>query len=163
MMPGVDKNGNFPITLITSSRKFSYSHVQKMIDSAEKTGTKVFHWNFIDVTERCPPERHKPELPKLPLYISDETLEHTTEEGFNEMPLAQQEKFFKTEGFAGCVKCKLFPACRTRLATNQHSTSKMLKPIPFVINKFSEVDTEIAKSQLLCWKPSTRRFNLSEI
>jgi hypothetical protein len=104
---------------------------------------------------KCPPERHKPELPKIPLYVSDETLETVSEEVFNTLPTATQEKFFKTEGFAGCGKCKLFSACRTRLATNQQSKAKMLKPIDFVIGKFLEVDTEIAKAQLLCWKPST--------
>ena len=54
MMPGIDKYGHFPITLITSSRKFSYSHVQKMIDKAEKTNTKVFHWNILEVTRKMP-------------------------------------------------------------------------------------------------------------
>ncbi|MDE2425723.1 MAG: hypothetical protein KGO96_07435 [Elusimicrobia bacterium] len=31
----------------------------------------------------------------------------------------------------------------------------MLKPIPYVIGKFREVSIEVAKAQLLCWKPSS--------
>ncbi|MDE2425724.1 MAG: hypothetical protein KGO96_07440 [Elusimicrobia bacterium] len=107
LVPTVGMNGELPITFLTSSRKFSYGYVQKEIDDAAKTGTHIRHWNIIDVTKPCPPERHRPDLPKLPIYVSNDTLEAVSEEQIMQMSPDLQQKFVKTEGYNGCLNnCK---------------------------------------------------------
>jgi hypothetical protein len=149
------RRNKLPITVLTSTRKQAFGLVQKEIDNQKKSGLKVFHWNIIDVTERCPPERHRPDLPRLPLYVSDDELRHVDESTFNQMGPKEQEGFVPAEGFAGCGSCRLFAACRTRLATHQTSNSLLLKSIPEVIGKFNANTIEMAKAQLLCLKPGS--------
>lgn len=149
------RNGKLPITMLTSTRKQAFGLVQKEIDRAQKSGLNIRHWNIIDVTERCPPERHRPDLVKIKLWVSDDQLRHTDQAGYDEMNFKEKETFAEAEGFAGCGKCKLFFACRTRLATHQTSTSSMLKSIPETIGKFNANSIEMAKAQLLCLKPSS--------
>lgn len=162
-------NGLDPITLLTSTRKFSWSIVQKEIDRADKTGLHVRHWNLIDVTQACPKDRHRPDLPRLPIYRSDKLLRAVSEDEFKVLTPEEQEhgQYVRDEGFTGCLQnCSLFAMCQGRLATHQKSKSPMLKKITDVITKFKTVgtDPEMAKAQLLCFKPSTEgliypRFN----
>lgn len=150
------KNGNMPITVLTSTRKFSFGLVQKEIDDASNTGLKIRHWNIIDVTEQCPTTRHRPDMPHLPIYRSDETLKSLSEEEYAGLDPEKQKLYVKDKGYYGCIKnCKLFAMCRCRLADVQKSKSKLLKPIDHVINQFKIVSGPAAKAQLLCWKPST--------
>lgn len=158
------RDGLMPITLLTSTRKFSYGLVQKELDRAHKSGMHVRHWNVIDITSRCEPERHKPELPKVDLYINDDSLEVIEKGTWETLDEKAQEKFYKKEGFAGCVKCPLFAACKGRLATHQTSNSTMLSPIGEIIGKFKDQSVEDVITQLLCRKPSSAgliysRFN----
>jgi hypothetical protein len=147
--------GKLPITLLTSTRKQAFGLVQKEIDRAAKSGLQIRHWNIIDVTTPCPPSRHKPELPKLKLYVNNTDLRHTDEAGYKELNFKEKEKFSETTGYAGCRSCRLFTGCRGRLATEQTSTSTMLKSIPEVIGKFNALSVEMACAQLLCLKPSS--------
>lgn len=147
--------GKLPITMLTSTRKQAFGLVQKEIDRAEKSGLKIRHWNIIDVTARCLPERHRPDLVKIKLWVSNENLNHTDEAGYAEMNFKEKELYAEAEAFAGCAKCKLFVGCRTRLATHQTSNSTMLKSIPETIGKFNANSIEMAKAQLLCLKPSS--------
>lgn len=149
------RDGLMPITLLTSTRKFSYGLVQKELDRAHKSGMHVRHWNIIDVTSRCLPERHKPEEPKLDLYINNENLEVLDKDGFDILDDKAKEKFEKQEAFAGCKKCPLFAACKGRLATHQKSNSNMLSPIGEIISKFKDQSLEDVVTQLLCRKPSS--------
>ncbi len=150
--------GKNPITLLTSTRKFSFGLVQKEIDNAAKSGLKIRHWNLIDVTEACKPDRHLPDEPKFPIYVSDEALDAIPKEDFDRKSAAEQQQYVEYEGYAGCLKnCSIFAACKGRLATEQKSTSKLLKPLTSTINNFRKMAAEVgtAKAQLLCWKPST--------
>lgn len=150
------RGGKLPLTILTSTRKQAFGLVQKEIDRAEDSGLQIRHWNIVDVTKACEPRRHKPELPKLPLYVSDDDLRHTDEVGYQQLNFKEQEKYVRTEeNFAGCKTCKLFTACRGRLATHQKSNSLLLKSIPEVIGKFKANSTEMALAQLLCKKPSS--------
>jgi hypothetical protein len=155
-------NGIEPITLLTSTRKVSTGLVQAEIDNAIGPDGDVLlhirHWNILDVTAACKPERHRPDLPKIPIYVNEKDLRAVSEEKFKDLNPDEQKQFTKEEGYAGCVKnCKLFAACKGRLATHQKSQSSLLKPINHVINMFTKsnlsVDTVLA--QLLCRKPST--------
>ncbi|MHA1860984.1 MAG: hypothetical protein ACTSVM_01630 [Candidatus Ranarchaeia archaeon] len=150
------RDGHLPVTLLTSTRKFSFGLVQKEIDEKEKTGIQIRKWNIIDVTEACPPFRHLSEEPKIDIYRSSETLRAISKEEFDIMVSTDQDKYVKDVGYKGCLQnCKLFASCQGKLATQQTSTSNLLKPIAHVITKFREVSPDKAKAQLLCWKPST--------
>lgn len=156
--PG-EVRGELPITFMTSSRKFAFGNVQKEIDKAAsdpQNGLQIRHWNLIDVTKKCPPERHLPDEPRIPIYYSERSLKAIGEDEYKLLSQEEQSKFFREEGYAGCLKkCSLFSVCKGRLATKQTGTSKMLKPIPHVANQFKSVSPEHAKAQLMCWKPSS--------
>jgi len=155
-IPAPGRNGELPITFMTSSRKFSFGLVQEEIDKATETGLVVRHWNIIDVTRACPPSRHKPELPKIHLYVEEGNPKYmATEEEFQKLTTEQRNKLKKLEAYAGCKTCRLFPACKGNLATRQKSNSPLLKPIPHVINQFRASSVEKAAAQLMCWKPSS--------
>lgn len=145
-----------PITLITSTRKSSGGLVQAEIDNATKTGTRVHHWNVLDVTERCPTTKHRPDLPKLPVYRSDDTLLTITPEQYKELEAVDPKKatgYAQDEAYHGCIhNCKIFAACQGRLA-RQTSNAKLLKELADTTGKFAENDLDMALAQLLCRKP----------
>lgn len=150
-------HGELPITFMTSTRKFAFGLVQQEIDKAEAdpdNQLKIRHWNIIDVTQRCPPSRHLPDQPQEVIYYSERDLKHLDEKNYNLLAPEERTHYFRTEAFAGCAKCPIFVACKGRLATKQTCTSNLLKPIPHVIGTFKKVNPDIAKAQLLCWKPS---------
>jgi len=150
------ENKELPIRLLTSTRKFNGGIVQDIIDESAETGTQVRHWNIFEVTESCPPTRHLPLEPRIPIYVNDKTLKAISEKEFEEMSTESRVDFEQKEGFAGCLsRCSLFAACSGNLATKQKSTSKFLKPIPYVQDKFKKNDVEWVKAQLLCLKPSS--------
>ena len=158
------RDGKLPITLLISTRKFSFGKVQQEIDDAATTiddgsGLHVRHWNLMDVTERCPTWRHKPEEPKVSIYYSDETLKSISEEQYLKLDPEQKSKakYKKTAGYAGCLKCRLFAQCQGRLATGSkpYVRGSLLKPIADTIQKFRSSAVSFALAQYLCRKPST--------
>ena len=145
-----------PITLITSTRKSSGGLVQAEIDNSKKTGLKVHHWNILDVTEKCPEDRHRPDLPKIKVFRSDETLLTLSPEELKELDAVDPKKaatYVEDEAYYGCVhNCRFFAACKRRLAEKQSSNSRMLKEISDTAGKFAENDLDMAQAQLLCRK-----------
>lgn len=155
------KDGKPAITLLTSTRKFSFGYVQKEIDEATidpNTGfpsLHVRHWNIIDVTERCPESRHRPDEPRIPIYVNDETLRSINKENFELLDSQTKSGYVKEEGYTGCLKnCSIFAACRGRLPS-QTGKSKLLKPLTDIISKFKTMSPQMANAQYLCRKPST--------
>lgn len=146
------RKGKLPFTLLTSTRKSSIGLVQKELDDAAKTGLVVRHWNTIDVTEACPTTRHKPEGPKTTRYINDALLEHISEADFEALDEITAKKYYARTAYEGCVTCPIFAACKGRLATEQKSTSSMLKPLVAIIAAFRATDTESAQTELMCRK-----------
>lgn len=144
-----------PLTILTSTRKYSFGLVQKEIEEAHDSGLEVRHWNVIDVTKPCLPDRHRPEKPRVELYINEEDIkaQSMTEQEFEMLDTKTQSKMVKIEAFAGCVKCPLLPVCKTKLATHQKSTSKILRPITEVISSFKSQDLKMVQTQLMCFKP----------
>lgn len=148
------REGLLPFTLLTSTRKSRIGLVQKEIDQSPQTGLRVQHWNLIDVTQACKPDRHRPELPRQTYYVNDEEVRHVTAAEHAVMNPGQQKKWYPVEGYAGCQGCRIFAGCKGRLATEQKSTSSMLKPIEFAISKFQEAPTpEYIITEYLCRKP----------
>jgi hypothetical protein len=78
-----------PITLLTSTRKFAFGNVQRELDAADKTGLQVRHWNIIDVTERCPPERHLPEQPRIPIWFTRDDFTAISQEAYEALPTGE--------------------------------------------------------------------------
>ncbi len=155
-IPCPSEDGKPPIILMTSTRKFGFGLVQKEIDEAAETGLQIRHWNLIDVTKACPPERHLPEEPRLKLFYNTESLKVIQESDYEMLSPEEQNRWFGADGYTGCIKnCALFASCRGRLATKQKSKAKQLKDIRDVANTFKRraKDPEYAKAQLLCWKP----------
>lgn len=147
-----------PITLLTSSRKYSGGLVQEEIDAASETGTAVRHHNILDVTSKCPTERHRPDLPKIDAYYSKETLKVVLKPEYDELCKSDPKKaatFIKDNIYHGCYhNCKIYPGCLGRLSYKQTCESNALKPVFDTIRKWKEVgDIEMVKAQLLCWKP----------
>lgn len=149
-----------PLTLYISTRKSTFGLVQQEIDKSTESGLQLLHWNIIDVTEACPPERHLPEEPKIPIYYHEpekQTKGHAiSEEAYEALPDQKKEIYRKTEGYAGCLKnCKLFFACKGALATKQSNRKTFFKKeIDYTVGLFRKLGPGMANAQLLCLKPS---------
>jgi hypothetical protein len=162
LIPGYSK-GIHPVTVKLSTRKFAFGLMQQEIDKAQDpedpSGDKILRWNILDVTERCPTTRHKPELPKEDRYVAKSIpLRQISVEDFGKLSTVDREKWEKVEGaFAGCKTCKLLPVCKTRLAKRPEVDVKGLyKPVGAVLNTFRKTDPDRAEAQLMCWKPSSK-------
>jgi hypothetical protein len=158
LIPGYSK-GIYPVTVKLSTRKFAFGLMQKEIDLAPISGDKILRWNIIDVTERCPETRHKPELPESQAYVAKSLpLRTITVEDYNELPDAEKPKWeHLPKVYGGCMDCKLLPVCKTRLAHRAPEAKKGLyKPISVVINNFKKTSPDMGEAQLMCWKPSTK-------
>jgi hypothetical protein len=158
LIPGYSK-GVYPVTVKLSTRKFAFGLMQKEIDLAPISGDKILRWNIIDVTERCPETRHKPELPKQDAYVAKNLpLRTLTPEEYNDIPDAEKPKWeLVAQAHGGCIDCKLLPVCRTRLSQRPPEARKGLyKPISVVINNFKKTNPDMGEAQLMCWKPSTK-------
>jgi hypothetical protein len=153
---GADGVVHPPITILTSTRKFSGGLVQKEIDDAQKTGLAVRHFNLLDVTERCPDNRHHPKLPMEQFYVSEETLETITPVAYQKLLEVDQKRaklFVPKLAYQGCTRnCTIFAACQGRLA-GVKSTNALLKDLTDTIGKFRDVSVDMAKAQLMCWRP----------
>lgn len=155
-MMGTVKDGRLPIMFYTSTRKYSFGLVQKEIDNAQKTNMQIRHWNLIDVTESCAPERHLPNEEKIDIYYSEANLHALSKEDWELLGEKEREQYDVKKGYAGCLKnCSLFSQCQGRLAYKQKSKSKFLKKIDHVEALFQKVSLDVAKAQLMCWKPSS--------
>lgn len=156
LIPGPDR-GRMPLTIFTSTRKFSFGLMQKEIDMAIKNERPVLHWNIIDVTEKCLPDRHKPNEPKIERYISKSLpLKQITIKQFEELKEEDRGKFELIEAYAGCAECPLLPVCKSRLASRpDQDIGGLYKSIDHVINTFKSTNPDIAEAQLMCWKPGS--------
>lgn len=157
MIPGVF-NGQYPISIKTSTLKFPGGLFMKEWDTAKKQGYKIFKWNLIDITEKCPSERSRPDLDKQTVYVGKHLpLKTLKEDDYISLSSKEQEKFDKILAKGGCAKCPILPVCRGRLSERSDSdTGGLWKPIDFTISQFQKTDPDLAESQLMCWKPSAQ-------
>lgn len=168
LIPGYAK-GLHPLTIKLSTRKFSFGLMQAEIDKAapgeESSGDKIVRWNILDVTEKCPPTRHKPEMLKSDQYVAKSLpLRQISPEQFAKLADVEKSKWeLLPQVYGGCLDCKLLPVCKTRLAhrgpeaiKNPDNKSSLYKPISTVINTFKKLNPDMAEAQLMCWKPSSK-------
>lgn len=150
-----------PMTVGISTRDSSFGVIQDEIDNADKRGTKVYHWNVIDITERCPDSRSLTEA--VPIYIKNDTLYCISEDQYKKLPSSEQKGFQKEWGLEGCIKnCKIFAACKGYLK-NQKSNCTWLKSIEDTQQSILSAPSEdMAIAQLLCRKPPTTGLVFSD-
>lgn len=156
-IPGVF-NGQHPVTIKTSTMKFPGGLFSKEMENAAKKGFRVYRWNIIDITEKCQPERHRPDLPKEQLYIAKNLpLRTITPDQYEGLIEKEREQYESIEAMGGCAKCPLLPVCKGRLAhRSEDDKGGLWKPIDFTISQFSTTDPDLAEAQLMCWKPSSQ-------
>ena len=128
--------GFYGIKVYLSTRKYAFGNMQKALEQAADKGHKVLSWNILDVTEVCPPERHKPDLPKQDMFVGRNLpLLQITAEEFNNLPDIEKNKYdLVNNAHAGCVGCHLLPVCRKRLSEKpKTATGGFYKPIIWFI------------------------------
>lgn len=136
-----------------SVRKTAFGLVQKQIEEAEKTGIGVYHWNILDITEKCPDSRSGTE--KIPLYVLNDTMAYINAEEYDKLDIHEKRRYQMHPALEGCYsKCSLFAACLTNLK-RQESKCKWLKTIDFVELKLRNSSEDVFIAQLLSRKPPT--------
>ena len=144
--------------IYVSSYKYSFGNVAEALEKAGDMNYKILKWNLMDLAERCPSERHKPEGPKKDMYVTKSLpLKNLTVEEYVGLPDIEKSKYeLVSQVYSGCVKCPLLPLCKKKLATKDPSaTGGFYKPLSSVIQKFRENDPDMAESQLLCRRPGS--------
>jgi hypothetical protein len=150
-------NGQHPVTIKTSTLKFPGGLFSKEMEKALKKNYRVFRWNIIDITEKCDPERHRPDLPMETVYVGKSLpLKTITPIDFEQLNVKEHDQYDKLEAMGGCAKCPLFPVCRGRLAgRSEKDKGGLWKNIDFTMAQFDKTDPDLAEAQLMCWKPSS--------
>lgn len=159
--------GIYGITVYLSTRKYAFGNMNEAIESASEKNYKIIKWNILDVTESCPPSRHKPEGPKEDRYVAHSLpLRQISKEEFEMLPDPEKHKWgLVTGAYEGCKTCPLLAVCKKRLSEKpETATGGFYKPITSVIQKFRDNDPDTAEAELLCWKPGSEgliypRFN----
>jgi len=145
-------NKQMAMELDISSRDSAHGKVQDIIDNAESLQVKVYHWNRIDITERCPDTRSGTVPTKY--YVKTNTLVTINEDQYDLLSEEDKKEWKAEWGLDGCnTNCKMFAACKGFLK-NQRSKSKWLKTIESTQNDLlSAPSEEMAIAQLLCRLP----------
>ena len=151
-------NGQHPVTIKTSTLKFPGGLFSKEMEKANKKGYRVRRWNIIDITEKCDPERHRPDLPKEKVYVGKNLpLKTISQAEFDNLNQKEHDQYEQVEAMGGCATCPLLPVCRGRLAgRSEKDKGGLWKAIDFTIAQFSKTDPDLAEAQLMCWKPSSQ-------
>lgn len=150
--------GIYGMQIYVSSYKYSFGNVAEALEKADDMNYKVLKWNLMDLAEKCPEERHRPNEPKQDMYVSKNLpLKNLTVLEYEGLPEVEKPKFdIVKDAHAGCVKCPLLGLCKKKLSEKDASaTGGFYKPISAVIQKFRENDPETAESQLLCRRPGS--------
>lgn len=150
--------GIYGVSVYLSTRKYAFGNMAAAIEQAPAMNYKILNWNIIDVTERCPEERHLPNEPKEDRYIGKALpLVQISTEEYKLIPDTEKPKFeLVKDAHAGCKTCPLLPVCKKRLSEKpKEATGGFYKPIISVIQKFRENSPDIAESQLMCWRPGS--------
>lgn len=150
--------GIYGVTVYLSTRKYAFGNMAQAIEKADEMNYKILNWNILDVTERCPKERHLPDGPRQDMYVAKNLpLQSISAEQFETLPHVERPKWeLVKDAFQGCIKCPLLAVCKTRLAKKPATAcGGFYKPIVSVIQKFKENDPDTGEAQLMCWKPGS--------
>ena len=158
-IPSYDPStGQHPLTIKTSTRKYAFGLMEQELQNATKAGERVLRWNLLDITEYCPSERHRPDLPKELRYIHNRLpLQNLSEKEYNDKTEDERKGFAPINAHAGCAKCPLLPVCKMRLSERpKEDVGGLYKPISYTISQFKgkSISPDMAEAQIMCWKPS---------
>lgn len=152
-----DRSGKPPIFIYLSSRKSSSGPVQDLIDKAQLPGSTVrlHKWSLLDFMKKCPDSIHRPDLPKIDVYLDPDTLEYKSEAEYSILASNQQAIFEPLNVFAGCQACPAFIVCQGR-SPAQNGNAPALRDIAFVGALVGTVaDPDKINAQLLNLKPES--------
>ena len=158
-IPSMER-GRLPLTVKLSTRKFAFGLMQKELDAIKDTGEILLRWNVIDITERCPKDRYKPDPEgKTTLVYAAKKLplKYLKPEEYDQLQSQEKPEWTEIQAHPGCLSCKLLPVCRTRLASKpETSHGNLYRPIAATIKNFAKVTPDKGEAQLMCWRPSTK-------
>jgi len=152
-----DKTGKPPIFVYLSSRKSASGPIQRKIDESKdsKNSVRLHTWSALDFMKKCPPAIHKPEEPRVPIFLNLETLEIKDTEEMAFVSPGHKEAYEEVNAYAGCVGCTAFVVCQAR-SPGQNSTSPALRDISFIGATLRNVgDADKINAQLLNLKPES--------
>jgi hypothetical protein len=159
-IPSQGENGRFPITVKLSTRKFAFGLMQKELDQAKEAGEEILQWNIMDITEKCFPERYKPdsEGKTTTVYAAKKLpLKYLSKEDYDSLPQQDKPEYQSINAHPGCLSCKLLSVCKTQLAQKpENSIRNLYRPISGTIGSFARVTPDKGEAQLMCWRPSTK-------
>ena len=145
----------FPLKLYLSTRKFAFGQMELLIQKREEMGLKLLKWDILDVTEYCPPSRHKPETKEVRYIHPEPPLKNLSQKEYDDLTSSERKQYEAIEAYGGCSSCKLLSQCKTRLAHRSPKDQGMLwKKIDHTINMFKSMSPDMATAQLLCRRPS---------
>ena len=157
--PTQDEHMFEPIELNLSSRKSNSGPVQELVDEAEKglnTTLKLHKWSTVDWMRQCSPETHRPDLPRVKVWLNYENLKTTWDQvNFDALSSVEQTLQREVLAYEGCRKCPAFVLCQAR-APEQTQTIRALRSIPFIQGIIETVkDPEKLIAQGLNWRPES--------
>lgn len=140
---------------ITSTRKFSFGPMQKLIDEKDKRGFKMYMWCIWETIEPCTDERSG----TVPCYmlLPDEknnsikyvkVFSNNKDDYMKEFPLDVLQR--NREKFTGCLACPLVEVCQTKA-----KRSDGYYELKDAIDKFTGMDRSTWDAQWECKKPGT--------
>lgn len=143
---------------LTSTRKYSYGPMQRLLDEAEERGLKVYAWCIWEVIEPCQDERSGTvpvTLDLLPYGVKDKSARiqvpvFTKDEGMRGKVVRLEDirPHFETGKYSGCLDCPLVEVCQTKAKRSDGYYS-----LEDTIKKFSTLDRSIWDAQWECNKP----------
>ena len=155
----VYSKGRYPITVRLSTRKFAFGLMAKAVEDAEVKNHKLLRWNIIDIAEKCPTDRHLPDMPKVDRYVAKGLpLRQISPEEYDVLVDIEKKKWeLLKDVHAGCASCKLLPVCKTRLADRpDNHVGGLYRPIKSIIGDFEDGTNDMNEAQLMCWRPSAK-------
>ena len=151
-----------PATIrITSTRKFAYGPMQKLIDEKDERGFKMYIWCIWETIERCSDDRSG----TFPCTV----LVQTKKDKFDSVQVFSNRsedmgKIFSSshlrtnrEKYTGCLACPLVEVCQTKAKRANGFYS-----IQDTINKFTSMDRETWDNQWECKRPGTQGLVYTE-
>lgn len=167
--PTQDEHQFDPISLYLSSRKTASGPVQKLLDDQDENPnprTRIHKWSLVDWMKQCPPDIHRPDLPRIEAWIDDESLKVTWgQENHQRLSENAANKQRHVYAYTGCKSCPAFVACQAR-SPKQTQKIRYLRGIAFVSDLIDDIKGDADKiiAQVLNLRPESssivfRRFN----
>ena len=147
------------LSYLTSTRKFASGLVMDVIDNAEQTGTIVKHWNYLDITERCPDHIYGNEdFAQKTMFVDEIACQSYSESEYADISRRETKianRCRKVTVTEQCSQCPIFNYCAGILRDRDpNDTSALLIDIESTISMFQNLgDHDKAIAQLLCRRP----------